>query len=725
LSAKIYDFNLKFNAETVQFKRDVDVAKNMLRGYTNQAHAANDSNVKLSQSLEQSADKAKSFGQGFLTVTGSVTAGLGVLAGATGLLITRQADQAREMLRMSTVAQQTVEDMQGLAYATEEYGISGEKMSDILKDVNDKLGDLTSVDGGEFKDFFEEVAPLVNVTAEELSNLSSDQVLVRVKEAMDAANIPMKEQISYLEKIANDASALIPLLNNKGEKLYELKRRYDDLNVSMSEYDYEQFKEMDQNLRDAGLKLEYSFATAVIGARDQINWLTEQLNTAVTWWGELFDSWTDDPKTRGGLIKKLGELRSEIKPMQQELKALEADYSEINTWNTEVDKSNPWLKAKKESLSRSIATLKAEMKPVQTEIDKLQNDYQVRYLGMSDAPPPVKTGGDSGNNNTNGKTELTDISQLSTFDNLYAEELGKLNLSHRERLAAIEGFNFTKQEIEAKGYSSIAELRDEYLSQEKAYHEEKIDEYLTRQEEELAAKLKLISDNEDAITAKKEQEAERRKQTEERINSQLTSMQMKVAGEFLGIIEETAKEGGSIQKAAFLLQKSLAAAQVLIQGEVAASAMMTPPPLGLGPIAGATPAALMRGMAAASAGMIMGQAIAGMAHSGMDYIPNEGTWLLDKGERVYTNESARQIDQMYKATMAMYQKTPAANHGLYNAQPTPNGKSGGNIISFEQHFHMSGSEREQVNDAAEQMQNAVKNVLQDEMRPGGMLSGAI
>lgn len=39
--------------------------------------------------------------------------------------------------------------------------------------------------------------------------------------------------------------------------------------------------------------------------------------------------------------------------------------------------------------------------------------------------------------------------------------------------------------------------------------------------------------------------------------------------------------------------------------------------------------------------------LAGMAHSGIDEVPREGTWLLDRGERVYTNESAERIDEMY------------------------------------------------------------------------------
>lgn len=50
-------------------------------------------------------------------------------------------------------------------------------------------------------------------------------------------------------------------------------------------------------------------------------------------------------------------------------------------------------------------------------------------------------------------------------------------------------------------------------------------------------------------------------------------------------------------------------------------------------------------MATAIGGIASG--MAGMAHKGIDSIPDEGTWLLDKGERVYTNQSAQRIDEMY------------------------------------------------------------------------------
>ena len=53
---------------------------------------------------------------------------------------------------------------------------------------------------------------------------------------------------------------------------------------------------------------------------------------------------------------------------------------------------------------------------------------------------------------------------------------------------------------------------------------------------------------------------------------------------------------------------------------------------------------------------IQGTQFNGMAHDGIDYIPKEGTWLLDKGERV--------VDSRTNADLKQYlsnQNSPAAN----------------------------------------------------------------
>ncbi|MCV5372564.1 hypothetical protein OFD18_30745, partial [Escherichia coli] len=90
------------------------------------AKAANDENVGLTKSLERSADGAKAAASGVLRITGAVTSGLGAVAGATAYLVTKQAEHARQIERMATVSQTSVEQIQALGYASEQYNISGE-----------------------------------------------------------------------------------------------------------------------------------------------------------------------------------------------------------------------------------------------------------------------------------------------------------------------------------------------------------------------------------------------------------------------------------------------------------------------------------------------------------------------------------------------------------------------------------------------------------------------
>ncbi|OKQ15677.1 hypothetical protein [Vibrio antiquarius] len=676
MSAQIADFNIRFNTETAKFQKDVDYAKKMLRGYTKEAKAANDENVGLSKSLESTADGAKTAAKGVLEITGAVTAGLGAVAGATGYFISRQAEHARQIERMATVSQTSVEQIQALGYASEQYNISGENMADILKDVNDKLGDFSENEGGEFADFMENIAPKVGLTIEKLQQLSGPEALIAVKTAMDAANVPMKSQIFYLESIANDASALMPLLDKQGQKLYELTDKFDDLNVSMSEYDIEKFKEMDQKLKDVGLKLEKSFANAVLGASDQIDWFTDKMVVATDYWGSLFDSWSDDPRTVNGLSKKIQELQSERKVLSGELREVNNTFKEYEGVDADsLLPFNPLGRSENElfNLNSDFGRLTKQIGEIDAEIERQQKRYDKMRLGMNyDAPQPsVKSANDDGSGDSTSAKEIARQQQagqqrLVALDVQYADEREKLKLSHEQRLEDIENLKLSEQEIEQRGFDSLAAIKAEYKEREKEFYDTELEDFERKQDEAIQREIDAYIAKEEAKTKAAERASKQRADTEKRIEQSVLSMKFGLASQGLSLIEQTAKQGSFIQKAAFAAQKAMAAAQVYMQGEVAATAALAPPPIGLGPIAGVGQAMVIRTLAAASAGLIMGQAVAGMAHNGIEEVPmfagrSESNWTLKAGERVYTNESARRIDQMYRATMAMYRQPFAAN----------------------------------------------------------------
>ncbi|EGR4433850.1 hypothetical protein DDN22_02095 [Vibrio cholerae] len=662
------DFSIRFNAETAKFQKDVDYAKKMLRGYAKEAIAANDATADFDTKLDQASKNLRSFGSGMLSVAGYVSAGMGTVVAASAMMVRQTADQAREIERMANVAQVSVEEIQAMSYAAKQYNINGDKMADILKDTNDKLGDFLETGGGEFADFFENIAPKVGITAQELSKLSSPEVLVAVKNAMDAANVPMKEQIFYLESIADEASALMPLLDDNGKQLYELTKRYQDLNVSMSEYDIEKFKQMDQKLEDVSLKLQKSFANAVVGAGDQIDWFTDKLTVAIDYWGSLFDSFADTPRTENGLVKRLSELRSELKdlkPKRDEILESLKEYDNVD--ESSLPSINPFGRSRNSlfNLNVDYAMVDREIKAKEAEMARLQEQYNRQRFGMNYGDQPKPKAMPQGDGlNAKDETELANLqrngaNRLDALDMQYASERDKLKLAHEQRLLDIEQLELSEVELKKRGYDSIEAMRLEYKERENEFYLTQQQEFEQRQEEAIQREIDAFARKEDEKTRKAEAAAKQRAATEQRLESQVFALKTQVAGQTLGLIADTAKQGSAIQKVAFAAQKLMAAYTVYQQGEIAAMAALAPPPIGLGPVAGATYAGTLRAMSTISAGMIMGQAIAGMAHSGISEIPREGTWLLDKGERVYTNDSARQIDSMYAAIMSMQYRMPS------------------------------------------------------------------
>lgn len=143
-------------------------------------------------------------------------AALGAAAGV-GVLIKEQTQLAKEITRYANIANASTDAMQKTAIAAKSVGFEMDKLADVYKDVQDKVGDFITTGGGEMKDFFEFIAPQVGVTAEQFRKLSGPDALQLYYDSLQKANIGQSEMVFYMEAVANDATALIPLLKDGGE----------------------------------------------------------------------------------------------------------------------------------------------------------------------------------------------------------------------------------------------------------------------------------------------------------------------------------------------------------------------------------------------------------------------------------------------------------------------------------------------------------------------------
>lgn len=126
----------------------------------------------------------------------------------------------------------------------------------------------------------------------------------------------------------------------------------------------------------------------------------------------------------------------------------------------------------------------------------------------------------------------------------------------------------------------------------------------------------------------------------------------------------------------------------------------------------AAPAAAASSMGEAGSFMTMIGSVAGMAHDGIDNIPNEGTWLLDKGERVVDSRTNSDLKRYLAA--ASSRESGERSRGDLNIpiQVSVQGQPG-----------MSEADaRRQGQLAGEGVRDLIMQVIQEQQRPGGMLA---
>lgn len=179
--------------------------------------------------------------------------GIGALGSAAAVamvgIVSHTAEAAREIDNLSRVANASNEKFQEMAFGARFLGIEQDKLSDILKDVNDKVGDFLVTGGGPMVDFFDEVAPKVGVTAEQFRNLSGPDALQLYVSSLEKANVTQAEMTFYMEAIASDATNLLPLLKDNGAAMNAQAEEARALGLVLSSVDIAILEQTDKQMK--------------------------------------------------------------------------------------------------------------------------------------------------------------------------------------------------------------------------------------------------------------------------------------------------------------------------------------------------------------------------------------------------------------------------------------------------------------------------------------------
>lgn len=692
----------------------------------------------------------------------AVGAASAVAVGAMAVWIKSSINTAAEIQNLAKVANTSTTEFQKFAAGARTVGIENDKLADILKDVNDKVGDFLVTGGGELKEFFESVAPKVGVTAEQFRNLSGPQALGLYVDTLEKAGANQQEMTFFLEAIANDATLLAPLLRNGAKEMRGLADEAQNLGLILSEETIAGAKQFNDDLdllgrvasgvgqqiaaellpellnltnelrkpetakaaADMAKAVVGSFTTIIEGARNTVQFIQWAAESAAAFMGGIA---ADDLVRLNDEIERLEQMKASGALDRLVFFGRDGMVSYYN--DEELDAELVKLRAAAEAAMQGSGPIVLPVEP------KMKSDGSPSGLGLNLGGAASKETAKAAEKAASAITKQVEALQKQAATlGMSAEALAIYNLEQakasdgqilqaRVALDAIAAYE--KQTEQQQAYKDlVAELRneEEQLTDQMRERLAVLDAMQGLEPDErtsVASKIVAgtatsapefgglssdqlgmfadtvaMADAETALEEWRESELERLEEyrqeradlveqwaaRELEIESEYQSkrdelytassaMQLAMGQELFGNMADMAKtfagEQSGAYQAMFAIQKAFAVASIIMNAQIAAAKA----PAELTVLGGIPVGAAILASGYANAAMVAAMGLAGMAHEGIDSIPQTGTWLLEKGERVTTAGTSAKLDK----TLSDIQNGGSGNGSVVNINNAPPG----------------------------------------------------
>jgi len=595
---------------------------------------------------------------------------------------------AAEISKLSAIAGSSSTEFQKFAAGAQLVGIEQDKLADILKDVTEKAGEFAATGGGGMKDFFEQIAPQVGITADQFAALSGPQALGLYVDTLEKAGVSQQQMTFYMESLASDATALIPLLKDNGAAMKGFADEAERAGAILSEQTIAEANKlraamflMDQ--ATTGLKNQIGSALIpVLGDfADGLSGVTVDGSLAATVSEDLAGSLRAVGKAAVGAVAAIHIAGSALKDLYD---LNEASKGGGSWWETylppvRIYRAFESMDEIKETFSDSVSGLDQLAQGYgeflnkldgqgsggggSTRLETLTELFNELQTTMAPGALPAAITSTTKAIESQDEAVKEQNKALEAYQRLIAElrtDEEQLTDQMRERLAELDAMQGIEPDERMKVAGRIAGAATseapefggldasvggpfgELLKIDEA--EEKLQEWYDTQLEMLEqfraerADLTAVWDEEE-LALKQQHEDELARIEQARQMAQLASAES-IFGDLAGLTKTFAGEQSGLYKAMFAVQKAAAIAQsaVAIQQGIAMAAA-NPWPANL---------AAMASVAAATAsivGNIGAIGLAGQAHDGIMSVPADGTWNLKKGERVTTAETSAKLDK--------------------------------------------------------------------------------
>ncbi len=608
----------------------------------------------LDRAARKSDKAAKKFQENFKRISAVATAATSSVVAATIALTSSQIDAAAEITRLSQVANTSTTEFQKYAAGAKALQIEQDKLADIFKDTSDKVGDFLQTGGGPLKDFFDNIAPQIGVTADQFRDLSGPKALELYVSSLEKANVSQNEMTFFMEAIASDSTLLLPLLQNGAQGFRDFGEAAESSGNILEEKTIAKANEAQAAM--------LVFQGTLSGVRKQI------FAEVIPVFADLAGTFAD-VTNQGSGASSIGEGLAEI--FKRATAVAFGTYAAFQLVGRAIGALGATVSAFGENVGDIGAILNPIGSPAQkvkqlikifenddlgASLDRVKNTFAVgvedigetaakygeaiqsilaagteRGGGSSETEQRIKNIAALLNQSreaTQGQSLAVTESSRKATEALSKQEVATKRLAEEERKRAEEEAARRQARINA----SVVDIRTRLSAPE-----DQINQEFQRERELVLANTEITgkAQTELMIALEQERQAELAALQDQRL--------VQAEGIFTDLREITqafADDSSGILRAAFIAERAAGVARAIVAIQTGiAMASATPFPGNLAAIASVT---------AATAGLvstIQGTSIQGQAHDGLMSVPESGTYLLEKGERVTTERTSAKLDR--------------------------------------------------------------------------------
>ena len=226
-----------------------DSAQQAAKGTSEAAESAED----LGDKADKSSGLLSKLGSGFKTVAAGATAliaGIGASAATLTVFSRGQASLADELTNTANAIGVNRESLQAWQIAGERVGLTGDKVTDILRSVTERLGEFAATGGGEAAQVMERL----NLQIEDFEGLAPDEQMLKFAAAIES--LPKSEQVALLEKLGSDASQLQPLLEDNAAGLKAIQAAAEEEGAIYTDEELDKLLKANDIYNDITLKIQ-------------------------------------------------------------------------------------------------------------------------------------------------------------------------------------------------------------------------------------------------------------------------------------------------------------------------------------------------------------------------------------------------------------------------------------------------------------------------------------